>query len=162
MVPPDGLVIWLSSHRVLDTDLKSKQADVDRIFEDQQRLRENMKALKGTHEEKAVTQQYTKELASQESQLGALRTEISDLQTRQKQGQQELDAAKVSTFQSHLRRSGKPVIRMVRRTSSPTAILRFSLATLRRTIPYPKPVARAESPKDQPRPCSDGAWACHR
>jgi len=52
-----------------------------------------MKALKGTHEEKALTQQYTKELASQESQLGALRTEISDLETRQKTAQKDLDAA---------------------------------------------------------------------
>ena len=77
----------------LDTDLKSKQADVGRIFEDQQRLRENMKALKGTQEEKALTQQYTKELAAQEAQLAALRAEISDLETRQKQAHQELDRA---------------------------------------------------------------------
>ena len=77
----------------LDTDLKSKQADVGRIFEDQQRLRENMKALKGTQEEKALTQQYTKELAAQEAQLAALRAQISDLETRQKQAHQELDTA---------------------------------------------------------------------
>jgi hypothetical protein len=75
----------------IEADLKSKQADVDRIFEDQQRLRENMKALKGTHEEKALTQQYTKELAGQEEQLTMVRSEISDLQARQKQAQQELD-----------------------------------------------------------------------
>ena len=77
----------------LDTDLKSKQADVGRIFEDQQRLRENMKALKGTQEEKTLTQQYTKELAAQEAQLAALRAQISDLETRQKQAHQELDTA---------------------------------------------------------------------
>jgi len=77
----------------LDADVKSKQADVDHIFQDQHRLRENMKALKGTHEEKSLTQQYSKELGAQEAQLGALRTEISDLETRQKTGQQELDAA---------------------------------------------------------------------
>jgi hypothetical protein len=75
----------------LDSDLKSKQADVERIFEDQQRLRENMKALKGTREDKTLTQEYTKELAAQEAQLGTLRTEISNLQARQKQAQQELD-----------------------------------------------------------------------
>jgi hypothetical protein len=77
----------------LDADLKSKQADVDRIFGDQQRLRENMKALKGTQEEKALTLQYTKELAAQETQLAGLRAEISDLETKQKQAKQELDAA---------------------------------------------------------------------
>jgi hypothetical protein len=32
-------------------------------------------------------------LGAQEAQLGALRTEISDLETRQKTAQQELDAA---------------------------------------------------------------------
>jgi len=63
----------------LDADVKSKQADVDHIFQDQHRLRENMKALKGTHEEKSLTQQYTKELGAQEAQLGALRTEIAIL-----------------------------------------------------------------------------------
>jgi len=52
-----------------------------------------MKALKGTQEEKALTQQYTKELAAQEAQLAALRAEISDLETRQKQAHQELDTA---------------------------------------------------------------------
>jgi hypothetical protein len=77
----------------LDADLKSKQSDVDRIFGDQQRLRENMKALKGTAEEKALTLQYTKELAAQETQLGGLRAEISGLETRQKQARGELDAA---------------------------------------------------------------------
>jgi len=77
----------------LDTEFKSKQPDVGRIFEDQQRLRENMKALKGTQEEKTLTQQYTKELAAQESQLAALRAQISDLETRQKQAHQELDTA---------------------------------------------------------------------
>ena len=77
----------------LDADLKSRQADVDRIFGDQQRLRENMKALKGTQEEKALTLQYTKELAAQETQLAGLRAEISDLEAKQKQAKQQLDTA---------------------------------------------------------------------
>ena len=44
-------------------------------------------------EEKSLTQQYTKELAAQETQLGALRAEISDLEARQKLAQQGLDTA---------------------------------------------------------------------
>jgi chromosome segregation ATPase len=76
----------------LDADLQSKQADVDRIFQDQERLRENMKALKGTPEEKALAQRYTGELNDQEMRLATLRTEISNLETAQKQAQQDLDA----------------------------------------------------------------------
>src|SRR5208283_1725830 len=47
----------------VDADLKAKQADVERIAQDQERVRENMKVLKGTPEEKALTQRYTGELA---------------------------------------------------------------------------------------------------
>ena len=75
----------------LNADLRSKQADVDRIFQDQERMRENMKALKGTPEEKALAQRYTGELNDQEMRLATLRTEISNLETAQKQAQQDLD-----------------------------------------------------------------------
>ena len=75
----------------LNADLRSKQADVDHIFQDQERLRENMKALKGTPEEKALAQRYTGELNDQEMRLATLRTEISNLETAQKQAQQDLD-----------------------------------------------------------------------
>jgi septal ring factor EnvC (AmiA/AmiB activator) len=47
-------------------------ADIDR---DQERVRENMKALKGTPEEKALLQRYTRELNDQEDRLAALRDE---------------------------------------------------------------------------------------
>ena len=46
----------------LEEDMESRQKDIDRIVEDQGRLRENMKALKGTAEEKALVQRYTKQL----------------------------------------------------------------------------------------------------
>jgi hypothetical protein len=44
--------------------------------EDQGRLRENMKALRGTAEEKALVQRYTKQLDEQENQLESLRKNI--------------------------------------------------------------------------------------
>ena len=76
----------------LDADLKAKQTDVDRIVNDQNRLRENMKALKGTPEEKALTQRYTNELDDQETQLASMRKEISSLEAKRNQAQQELNA----------------------------------------------------------------------
>jgi hypothetical protein len=76
----------------LDADLKAKHADVDRIFHDQERLRENMQVLKGTAEEKALTQRYTNEMNDQENQLVATRKEIASLEAKRKLAQEELDA----------------------------------------------------------------------
>ena len=47
------------------------QQDMKSIDKDQGRLRENMKALKGSPEEKALLQRYTKQLDSQEDAGGA-------------------------------------------------------------------------------------------
>lgn len=52
------------------------------IFDDQQRLRENMKALKGTPEEKALVQRYTAQLDRQETRLAELQKQSSQLETQ--------------------------------------------------------------------------------
>jgi uncharacterized protein with NAD-binding domain and iron-sulfur cluster len=59
--------------------------------EDQARIRENMKALKGSAKEKALLQRYTKQLDSQEDRLTTLNKEIPDLHQKQAQEQQRLD-----------------------------------------------------------------------
>lgn len=41
--------------RKLEQDMEDRQKDIDRIVADQERLRENMKALKGSSEEKSVS-----------------------------------------------------------------------------------------------------------
>jgi hypothetical protein len=76
----------------LDVDLKLKQTAIQDIVKDQDRLREDMKALKGTPEEKALAQRYTGELNDQENQLAALRKDYAELQDKRKQAQQELDS----------------------------------------------------------------------
>jgi hypothetical protein len=53
----------------LETQIKQRQQEVDAITKDQARLRENMKALKGSAEEKALLQRYTHQLDSQEDRL---------------------------------------------------------------------------------------------
>src|SRR5262249_14792986 len=60
-----------------------------KIYDDQQRLRENLKALKGTAEEKALTQRYTQQLTDQENRLEALQRESDDLEKKQEQAQSE-------------------------------------------------------------------------
>src|SRR5947209_4207187 len=72
--------------------IEQRQKEISRIFEDQQRLRENMKALKGSAEEKALTQRYTQQLADQETRLETLRREMADLEGKRQQAQAALDA----------------------------------------------------------------------
>jgi len=69
----------------VDARLGALQSDEKGIFEDQQRLRDNMKALKGSAEERALLQRYTRQLNDEEDKLDSLRRSISDLQgNRQK------------------------------------------------------------------------------
>ena len=50
-----------------------------------------MKALKGSAEEKALLQRYPRQLDSQQDRLNTLTKEISDVQEKQTQAQQQLD-----------------------------------------------------------------------
>lgn len=75
----------------LGSQIKARQREVDGITRDQARLRENMKALKGSAEEKALLQRYTRQLDSQEDRLNTLTKEISDLQEKQTQARNQLD-----------------------------------------------------------------------
>jgi hypothetical protein len=50
----------------LDAQISAKNAETKKIYDDQSRIRENLKALKGTPEERALTQRYIQQLADQE------------------------------------------------------------------------------------------------
>ena len=56
-----------------DEKIRAQQKSIDQIFSDQGRLRENMKALKGSAEEKTLLQRYTKQLDEEETELDTLR-----------------------------------------------------------------------------------------
>lgn len=74
-----------------DRGIQFRQAVINSINQDQQRLRENMKALRGSAEEKSLLQRYTHELSDQEDKLEAVRTEISKLESQREEGRQQLD-----------------------------------------------------------------------
>ena len=76
----------------VDQDLTSVQQEMELIDKDQSRLRENMKALKGSPEEKALLQRYTKQLDGQEDRLAALQKEAANRKAKRNQLQSELDA----------------------------------------------------------------------
>jgi len=74
----------------LEDEMENRQKDIDRIVDDQGRLRENMKALRGSAEEKALLQRYTKQLDEQETQLESLRKKIEDTEARRDKANEEL------------------------------------------------------------------------
>src|SRR5208337_1892269 len=75
----------------LDSQKDARDEEMKGIFDDQQRLRENLKALKGSPEEKALVQRYTQQLNQQEDSLAKLRAEIQDLQAKMDSKQAALD-----------------------------------------------------------------------
>jgi hypothetical protein len=75
----------------LDTQLQARQQEIDAIGADQARVRENMKALKGSAEEKALIERYSHELNTQEDRLAALHSQISELKGKREQAAERLD-----------------------------------------------------------------------
>jgi hypothetical protein len=74
-----------------DNQIASRQKEMTSIFDDQQRVRENLKALKGSAEEKELTQRYTRQLNQQEDRVQSLRTEVDGLRGKRDQAQAELN-----------------------------------------------------------------------
>lgn len=75
----------------LDAQRNIRDHEAEGIYDDQQRLRENMKALKGTPEEKALTQRYTQQLNEQENRLDTLKKESAKIEAQQQDAQAVLD-----------------------------------------------------------------------
>ncbi len=73
----------------LDKQIAEAQAEIATITNDQNRLRENLKSLKGTPEEKALATRYTGELNQQEDRLAALNTQIAQLRTQRTAADQD-------------------------------------------------------------------------
>lgn len=70
--------------------IADRQAEVRRIGEDQARVRENLKALKGSEAEKALIQRYTTQLGTQEDRLDVLRRETETAEADRAAKQLEL------------------------------------------------------------------------
>ncbi len=64
----------------LDAQITARNGEIAVITQNQERLRENLKALKGTAEERDLTRRYTGELNAQEDRLAALQDEVKKLQ----------------------------------------------------------------------------------
>ncbi|MGA8443474.1 MAG: hypothetical protein WB714_35005 [Candidatus Sulfotelmatobacter sp.] len=76
---------------VIDGEVESRNSKISGISEDQQRVRENMKALKGSAEEKALVARYVRELNEQEDRVQSLHHEVADLQQQREAAQKTLN-----------------------------------------------------------------------
>ncbi len=75
----------------LEAEVEKRNTEMTAIYDDQQRLRENLKSLKGSAEERALTQRYLQRLNDQETRLESIQKEIADFEKKQEQAQAELD-----------------------------------------------------------------------
>jgi hypothetical protein len=75
----------------LQAEIDSRQAQIMSISQDQQRVRENMKALKGSAEEKTLVERYARQLNQQEDQMETLHKQIADLQQKRDNAQKILN-----------------------------------------------------------------------
>jgi hypothetical protein len=76
---------------VIDAVITGRRGQINTISEDQQRVRENMKALKGSAEEKALVERYVRQLNEQEDHMQSLRKEISEMQQKRESAQSALN-----------------------------------------------------------------------
>jgi hypothetical protein len=79
--------------RELESKKDAREEEMTKIFDDQQRLRENIKSLKGSAEEKQLLQRYTQQLNEQENRLEAIRKDIERLQKEAEAADADLDQA---------------------------------------------------------------------
>ena len=82
----------------IERQLASLNSRLQNIVTDQQRLRENMKALRGSAEEKLLLQRYTRQLDDQENKLETLRQEMATT-TAQREAAQEAFNGLIAAFE---------------------------------------------------------------
>lgn len=85
------IILQKNDITVIDASITGRRAQVTSISEDQQRLRENMKALKGSAEEKALVVRYVRQMNEQEDRVQSLRREISEMQQKREAAQSTLN-----------------------------------------------------------------------
>ncbi|MEO7190837.1 MAG: carboxypeptidase regulatory-like domain-containing protein [Vicinamibacterales bacterium] len=74
----------------LNGEVARRQSEVDQIGRDQERVRENMRSLKGSAEERQLVQRYVKQLDDQETRIETLRRQIEALTTERTKAQTDL------------------------------------------------------------------------
>ena len=74
----------------IESEMQTRQTEASKIAEDQQRLRENMGALKGGSSEQQLVKRYVIQLNQQEDRIAVLRRENAGLEQQLTRAQEEL------------------------------------------------------------------------
>ncbi|PIE06338.1 MAG: hypothetical protein CSA75_00045 [Sorangium cellulosum] len=69
---------------------EEREAEIEEIFSNQERLRTNLQALGSSHDEKELRERYVAELAAEEDKLRVVRAEIRRLKVDRKQADANL------------------------------------------------------------------------
>jgi|HubBroStandDraft_1064217.scaffolds.fasta_scaffold00096_38 hypothetical protein len=85
------IIAQKNSVAALDAEVASRKSKISGISDDQQRVRENMKALKGSAEEKTLVARYVRELNEQEDRVQSLHHEMADLQQKREAAEKTLN-----------------------------------------------------------------------
>jgi hypothetical protein len=85
------IIVQKNSVAAFDAEVASRKAKISSISDDQQRVRENMKALKGSVEEKTLVARYVRELNEQEDRVQSLQREMTDLEQKREAAQKTLN-----------------------------------------------------------------------
>jgi hypothetical protein len=74
-----------------DVQMRQTQSEIDEMFKDQQRVRENLSSLNRVAGQQEQVQRYARELAEQESRLASLRDRMAELRKRKAALETELN-----------------------------------------------------------------------
>jgi len=85
------IVSQKSKVSLMTSIIEDHKVQISAIGTDQQRVRENMKALKGSAEEKALVERYVRQMNEQEDRVQLLQREIADWQKKHDAAQVELN-----------------------------------------------------------------------
>lgn len=88
----EAVVAAMRGRAQIEQQAIANQNEIDRIDKDQQRLRENMKSLKGSSEEKQLVERYVKQLNEQEDRIATLRRERPTLERQLEESERALGA----------------------------------------------------------------------
>jgi len=86
----DELLKFSAQINDLNRDIKENEDEVRVIHEDQKRLRENLKALGESSDEKKLRERYVGEMSREEDRLRHLRRNVKELKEREKAKEREL------------------------------------------------------------------------
>jgi len=86
-----GIIAKKGEVAAVNSELADRMRETDQIFKDQERLRENLKALGTRTEEKALVGRYTRQLDEQETRLDVIKREIAEREAKRAKLQAELD-----------------------------------------------------------------------